>query len=182
MWVWRKSINWTTIALDTDETTHKLTATPYEAVALTRHHLQACPDVSTITFFDWNGQVLTDEVVEYLQFDPLPGSSMPAMSANMPAMQMSSTSLATAPPAVPPSMFNAQFAGSPLPFNYAAHPNAFPGSNPLSQAPDQTAAATVRAPRTITPNCPQHRNLPTSEAPTAMTCHTCLMRPLSHRV
>ena len=34
IWVWRKNINWTTIALDSNENTHKLTAAPYDAVAM----------------------------------------------------------------------------------------------------------------------------------------------------
>ena len=135
IWVWRKGINWTTIALDTNETVHKLTATPYQAVVLTRRHLQACPDVSTITWHDWNGNILTDEMIDNLDFDPLPGQGAPPAMPPAAMLGSSATSL------IAPTFNNA---------HALANPPGAPPSLPASlTTPPAPQARTTRATCTI---------------------------------
>lgn len=96
LWVWRKNINWTTVALDSTNEMPKLTGTPAEIVLVTRREMNRCPEVSEFKVFDWNKNVITDDgTMEYMDFDPLVPVNEPAPSP---------VTTTTNPPVAPPGI------------------------------------------------------------------------------
>ena len=72
LWIFRRNINWTTIALDSTDDQPKLTATPAEAAIVTRREMNRCPEVGEFKVLDWNNNIIADDIsIDHLDFDPI---------------------------------------------------------------------------------------------------------------
>lgn len=85
LWIFRRNINWTTIALDSTDEQPKLTASPAEAAMVTRREMSRCPEVAEFKVLDWNNSVVADDIsIDSFAFDPIVPINEPSDSA-MPA-------------------------------------------------------------------------------------------------
>ena len=72
LWIFRRNINWTTIALDSTDDQPKLTSTPAEAAIVTRREMNRCPEVGEFKVLDWNNNIIADDTsIDHLDFDPI---------------------------------------------------------------------------------------------------------------
>ena len=84
---------WTNVHKDSDANAPKLTISPYDAVRITRDQLGRCPDVSSVTWRDWNGNIITEDNVPFLDMDQLPDTAFP--DGVQPTYALQSQQLAT---------------------------------------------------------------------------------------
>ena len=92
LWIFRRNVNWTTIALDSTNEQPKLTANPVEAAIVTRREMSRCPDVGEFKVLDWNNSVIEDDnAIEGFAFDPI----VPINEPRDPAVSATSTSIET---------------------------------------------------------------------------------------
>jgi hypothetical protein len=72
LWIFRRNINWTTIALDSTDEQPKLTINPAEAAIVTRREMNRCPEVGEFKVLDWNNNIITDDFsIDTFDFDPI---------------------------------------------------------------------------------------------------------------
>jgi hypothetical protein len=82
LWIFRRNINWTTIALDSTDEQPKRTASPAEAAIVTRREMSRCPEVGEFKVLDWNNSVVADDIsIDSFAFDPIVPTNEPSNSA-----------------------------------------------------------------------------------------------------
>ena len=82
LWIFRRNINWTTIALESTDEQLKLTASPAEAAMTTRREMNRCPEVGEFKVLDWNNNVVADDIsIDSFAFDPMVPITEPSDSA-----------------------------------------------------------------------------------------------------
>jgi len=69
--------SWTNVSKESTAAAPKLTISPFDAVRIVRREMAKCPDVSSVTCTDWNGNAITENNIPYLALTPLPLAAFP---------------------------------------------------------------------------------------------------------